>query len=90
MFGHPTRDSLDSVAVAQRFLHNNPDCHVVARNGPLAQIVSNKESQCKSRTFAMGTLLNALSILDSVSNEPSAAVTQVKPAATQVPRPSKT
>ena len=39
----PTRDSLDSVAMAQRFLYNNPDCHVFTRYGPLTKTVSNMD-----------------------------------------------
>ena len=39
MFGHPTRDALDSTAITRLFLYDKTNCHVVTRYGPLAKIV---------------------------------------------------
>ena len=54
MLGHPTRDSLGSVAIAQRFMHNDPDCHVVTRYGPLAEVVRNMGMAVKISRLSHG------------------------------------
>ena len=64
MFGHPIRDSLARVALIDWFPYNNANCHVVTWYGPPTQIVSHRRVAVNASD--MGTLMNALSILDRV------------------------
>ena len=54
VFGHPTRIAFDSAAITRRFLHDNTNCLVVTRYGPLAKIVSHMRVPVKFSRFCYG------------------------------------
>ena len=54
MFGHTTRDALDSAAIIQRFLTDNTNCHVATWYGPLTKIVSHMEVAVKFACICHG------------------------------------